>query len=299
MKTALVIGSAGFIGSALAPKLEGAGYEVFGVDPAHEGKTVKQPESCLDLHCPGLHWCDFNYWMMNCSAMWFDVVVHLGSKRFNIAERAKGGTRHYHDMWLDHAVMEYVESNPPREAFIYPSSCAQDAADTDSYGFVKRTGERMCKELAREGVPVKILRLFGGYSENSSECEPFGGVLHRALRREDPLVVWGNLGTIRDWIALPDVIEAFLWAINGAPVGVPIEIGTGVPTPFYQLARLITAQVGYAPAIEQDEHKPTSSPYRVASTKLARAYGWEAKIPLQEGIRQVVGKCLSSETQSK
>jgi nucleoside-diphosphate-sugar epimerase len=288
MKTALVTGSAGFIGSALVPKLKAAGYEVWRVDP------VGLPTSDTDFACSFEQLMAQGWVLPN-----WDVIVHLGSKRFNIAERAKGGIRHYHDMALDFQVMQYVSQHPPREAFIYPSSCAQDAADTDSYGFVKRTGERMCKELAREGVPVKILRLFGGYSENSPECEPFGGVLHRALRREDPLVVWGNLGTTRDWVALPDVVEAFLWAINGAPVGVPIEIGTGVPTSFYQLACLLTAQVGYAPAIEHDERKPTSAPYRVANTKLARDYGWEAKIPLQEGVRQVVERCLSLATQSK
>jgi len=281
MKTALVVGAAGFIGRHLVPKLEAVGYAVSGIDPWLFTCAVTATfEEWLDSRraFERLHGIEVPT---------FDLVVHLGANILDISQRMAGGLDKYADIRLDYAVCQYVADHPPREAFIYPSSCATDNPE-DPYAWVKLTGERFCQELHKAGVPTVILRPFSGYASDQADSYPFPALLGRAIRHEHPLTVWGSLETVRDWIHIDDLSDAFVWVIENAPRGIPIDIGTGIGTNFLELALMMAAATGYRPAVVADRTKPTSSPRRVADTTLARAHGFEAKITLAEGIRRAV-----------
>ena len=271
------------------PKLEAAGYAVWGFDPREERTMLL---GTLEASVPASRGARMRGRFERCSPLAiepeeFDLIVHLAANIKDISKRLEMDLQAFSDIALDYAVAEYVLEHPPREAFIAPSSCAIDTPE-DPYSWVKLTGERFWMALYRAGVPTVILRPYSGYGEDQSESYPFPAILGRAMRKEDPLVVWGDGQQVRDFIHIEDLTDAFIWAIERAPRGIPIDIGTGSGTPFVALARMIAQQVGYEPKLECDTSKPASSPRRVANPQVAMECGFQTRISLEEGVRRAV-----------
>jgi nucleoside-diphosphate-sugar epimerase len=221
----------------------------------------------------------------------YDLVFHLAASltKHNIDERNKMGMEAFSDNQLDWEVARYLEDHKPRERVVWMSSCATDAKDTEVYAFCKYVSERYARHLGRHGFPIAILKPFGGYGPGQSLNYPFPAILERALRKDDPLCVWGNAHTTRDWVYIDDLIDAILLAADGKfPNAGAIAIGTGRPTTFKQLAEMIAAQVGYSPEIKADFTKPVGSSRRVAETSVAKMYGFNAKVTLEEGIARCI-----------
>jgi nucleoside-diphosphate-sugar epimerase len=283
MRTALVSGSAGFIGRHLVPKLEEIGYAVTRVDRHLQWRPI---DGCL--HNYSLPVEKFVGQSIRAGEP-YDIIIHLAANISNIDDRMKGGLSALQDITLDMAMFNYVASHPPKQAFIYPSSCAIDNPE-DPYAFVKIVGERCCKELYRMKVPVVVLRPFSGYSADQSQDYPFPAILKRVMNRENPIEVWGDGSQIRDWLHISDLVSAFIHAIDRFPHGVPIDIGTGVGcTPNAVAGTAFDKAFPDSPPHEWPEiknltDKPMSSLRRVANISLATKYGWHSKISLEQGI---------------
>lgn len=254
---ALVSGHEGFVGRHLLPLLRDAGYEVTGTE-------------------------DFTGFSDYYVGDPFDVVIHLGANIINVDERGKIGIIAFQDILLDYEVCRWVEMFPPKKAFVVMSSCAVDFPD-DPYCIVKRTLEAFAQSLHRHGLPVVILRPYSGYGADQSLEYPFRAIFERALRKEDPLTVWGGR-QVRDWIHISDLARAIVMAIEDFPRGTPIQIGSGLGTSLFDLARMIATECGYSPVIAADETKTVSSPSRIAHTGLASLHGWRFRMTLKEGI---------------
>jgi nucleoside-diphosphate-sugar epimerase len=279
VKHALVTGSGGFVGRHLLPKLEAAGYKVQGLEKNLGADLLRY----MDI---------FN----GPSNKRFDVIVHLAANIESIDKRLQlNSVDAYFDIGLDLRVAKFVELNPPTEAFIAMSSCAVDNPK-DPYAYVKLTLEKFCQRLHLQGIPVSILRPFSGYGADQALSYPFPAIVDRAMRREDPLTVWGSVNTVRDWIHIEDLTDAIMWAIKDAPRGVPIDIGTGIGTPFHVLATNIAHAAGYYPRIESRDDKPTSGTFRVAIPDLAQDHGFTTKISLMEGIKDAIAQYSAIES---
>lgn len=267
MRTALVTGAAGFVARNLIPKLERDGYRVTKIDkrfgPFSEAEN-------LPVYPP------------------FDVIVHLAANIPDVDTRMKGGPKQYADISLDIAVAEYVAAHPPKDCFVWPTSCAVDYSP-DPYAFCKIAGERIFGSLVQQGVKLKMPRPFSGYGEDQAASYPFPAIIDRAIRRENPLTVWGSGTQIRDFIHIDDLTDAFMLALTDKwPVGMPVDIGTGIGTDFLTLAEMIATEVGYDPVILPLAEKAESSHLRVANTRRAELIGFRPKISLREGIRRAV-----------
>ena len=282
---ALVTGSAGFVGRHLVPKLRASGYDdIVCVDP--RGPLSSGPAATFD------------WFTENCSYLFehvpFDLVVHLAANIINVDARMKGGMEMFDDIALDLEFCKWLEKNPPTKCAVLMSSCATDSWQTDPYAFTKLALEQMAQTLHKKGVPVIVLKPFSGYGEDQTEEYPFRAILERALRKEDPLTVWGSGDQLRDWIHVNDLTDAILFAIDKVPPSAnPIEVGTAVGATLRTVARMIAAEVGYFPLIGCDSSKPASSGRRVANSAFSgkdvlQNFGWHPKIDLEEGIRRAV-----------
>jgi nucleoside-diphosphate-sugar epimerase len=283
---ALVTGSAGFVGRHLCPKLEAAGYQVGQVDPQRT-----RPDGTQYSWASHAGVEEFVEVVPNQT---YDLVVHLAANIVNVDARMKGGIRMYDDIELDLAMCRWLEKNPPKQCAVLMSSCAIDYPE-DPYCIVKRNLESFAEMLHEEGVPVIVLRPFSGYGEDQSEEYPFRAILERALRKENPLTVWGG-SQVRDWIHIEDLTDAILFAAEHAPKNsIPIEVGTTEGTSLHCLAERIAEAVGYDPDIYSDKNKRRSSPMRIAGRTIyptLQKYGWSPKISLAEGIRRAVAAKL-------
>lgn len=265
---ALVTGHEGFVGRHLVPKLVRAGYDVHGT------------ENLQEFLCSPL------------ATQTWDVVVHLAANIINVHDRGKIGMRAFDDIQLDLRMLKWIESNPPVKVFVATSSCALDFPQ-DPYCVVKITLESFAQCLYKQGVPVVILRPFSGYGADQSLEYPFRAILGRARRRENPLLVWGG-SQVRDWIHIEDLTDVIVYGVDHFPRGVPIQIGTGVGTDFFTLAKLMAEAVGYSPRIVGDTTKQSSSLRRVADISLAQGFGWRARISLRQGIEFALAQSNSA-----
>jgi nucleoside-diphosphate-sugar epimerase len=267
-KIALVTGSAGFVGRHLTPKIEAAGYTVFGVDNKN-GNPLKTVLSVSQ-------------------GVKFNLVVHLAANIESIDKRIQGTHEVYQDINLDYMMVDYLAKNPP-DAVVWPTSCAVDNPG-DPYAWVKLTSERLFHTLEGK-VPVYMLRPYSGYGGDQALSYPFPAILDRALRLQNPLQVWGSGEQVRDFIHIDDLTDAFMMAVDGKfPAFKPVSIGTGVGTRIIDVATKIAAAVGYKPEIQTLGSKPASGLYRVADTTMARELGFEAKITLEEGIKRAINE---------
>jgi nucleoside-diphosphate-sugar epimerase len=263
VKNALLIGGAGFVGRHLAKALQANGFTTVVVDPALNHSFANARDSIRNVS--------------------WDLVAHLGANILDVDARAKAGVEVYSDLALDYQVCEFFARNPPA-CFLAMSSCAVDHVE-DPYGWIKQTLERLCMRMPCRTV---IVRPFSGYGVDQALSYPFPAILARALRREDPLVVWGGK-QVRDWVHISDLVAGILHMVEHAPDKVPVQLGTGFGTSLADLASAIACAVGYVPRLHCATDRATGSLYRVADTALATSLGWRAKTDLASGIRMCIG----------
>jgi nucleoside-diphosphate-sugar epimerase len=151
-----------------------------------------------------------------------------------------------------------------------------------AYGVTKLVGEQMAEAARSAGVRVTVVRPFSGYGEDQGENWPFGAFIGRALRREDPFVVWGDSTQVRDWIHIDDVVKAILRLVE-LKVEEPVNLCTGIGTSMVSMVTKICAAAGYFPEIEVDKKAPQGVHHRVGNPWRLRQY-YTPEISVEEGI---------------
>ena len=284
---ALVSGASGFVGRNFAKRLVNDGWDVVGVDLRPSDAEGFILADCRDI---------FEV------AGRYDLLVHCAAVIGSRQERDENPLAVYEDLSIDQAAIAWcVETGTPLLYFsssaAYPMDMSGPFFERDlaspqdiiwrpdsAYGFIKLVGERQCRDLAKQGGKVYVVRPFSGYGADQSLDYPFPSILKRAMAREDPLTVWSDVE--RDFIHIDDVVSACL-AIIGKGATVPVNIGTGVATRMTELARLAATTVGYDPEIKV-LGRSVGPDHRYADTELMRTF-YEPTISLTEGVRMSIG----------
>ena len=293
-KTALVTGSAGFLGRNMTVTLAMAGYDVTGVD------LVDGPGSMIET------------WLINHPHTYFDLVVHCASYV---------GGRHdienhpffllHHNLRADAALFEWADiAHPGRVIYIsssavYPTvlqtqkmgemrplleeSSAPDyrpyrgVTPDQTYGFCKLVGERLAAEYqGTGGGSVTVVRPFSGYGPDQSPDYPFRAILDRCLLAEphDTIEVWSN--TVRDFIHVRDVCDGMLELARQDVQG-PVNLCTGKATSFVQLVRHFSDVLEKPLNVRVMHNMPTGVAHRVGDPSLMLNY-FIPRITLREGV---------------
>jgi nucleoside-diphosphate-sugar epimerase len=240
-----------------------------------------------------------------------DLVLHLAAvspHRAAIDGRALAvGTG---NLTLDAAMFEWAARTKPGRVVYFSSSAAYpvwwqgdgrhdrlretSVGDPDCeilppdaiYGWVKLTGERLAHAYQQQGGAVTVLRPFSGYGEDQSADFPFGAFRDRALAREDPFTVWGDGEQVRDFVHVDDVVGATLAAVEQGIDG-PVNICSGRPTSFNDLAAMFAAEAGYCPEIKHILDAPRGVAYRVGDPTLLNTF-YTCRVELEEGVRRAL-----------
>ena len=64
----------------------------------------------------------------------------------------------------------------------------------------------------------------------------------------------------------------------------PLNVGVGEDVTIEHLAKLVAGVVGYMGRIRFDHEHPDGTPRKLLDVSRLRALGWQASIPLEEGI---------------
>jgi len=188
---------------------------------------------------------------------------------------------------------------------IYPKRCKQpmkeDALLTgtleptnEPYAVAKLAGIKMCEAYNRQygtrfiaAIPANAYGPGDHFDENGHVLAALIDKFHRAKTgNKKNVVLWGTGKPKREFFFVDDLAQGCLFLMkhyDGAS-GV-INFGSGEETSIAQLARRIQRVTGWRGGIEFDPSRPDGNPRRLLDSSRMRALGWEAKVPLEEGLR--------------
>jgi UDP-glucose 4-epimerase len=157
-----------------------------------------------------------------------------------------------------------------------------------SYGIVKLAIEKYLLMYQRlHGIHTTILRVANPFGERQRVETAQGAVgvfLHRALSRQ-PIQIWGDGETVRDYIYISDVADAFAAAVNYAGTESVFNVSSGAGLSLNSLVTNIERVLGtpverrYLPA------RPIDVPVSVLSNRLAmEEMGWSPKVSFSNGL---------------
>jgi nucleoside-diphosphate-sugar epimerase len=291
MKKALVTGDLGLVGSHMRRALEQRGYFVSGLD-------IKR--SCGE---------DAAAYFRE-STTKFDLVVHCAANVGGRQSFVDQPWRLFNNFVLDSELFQWALRTRPEKIVYYSSSAAypmrlqmadeltdwlfEDDIELDDvcspdpsiYGWSKLTGEQLAHYASLQGLKIWIFRPFSGYSEKQSLDYPFPSFINRAVKREDPFIIWGDGTQVRDWIHIDDIIEGTLQIVDTAPPDC-YNLGTGKGTSMNDLVAQICTAVGYKPTLRHLLDKPVGVMYRVAEPSKMRKF-FVPRIDIGEGIRRAL-----------
>ena len=106
---------------------------------------------------------------------------------------------------------------------------------------------------------------------------------------QDEVVLWGTGNPSREFLYVDDAARALLLAAERLETSDPVNVGIGRETRIVDLAEMIKRIVGYEGELVWDTSRPDGQPSRFLDVTRARALmGFEAEVPLEEGLRRTV-----------
>ena len=105
----------------------------------------------------------------------------------------------------------------------------------------------------------------------------------------DEVVLWGTGNPSREFLYVDDAARALLLAAERLDTSDPVNVGTGQETKIADLAAMIRGITGYDGEVVWDTSRPDGQPTRYLDVTRARdLMGFEAEVPLDEGLRRTV-----------
>ncbi len=94
---------------------------------------------------------------------------------------------------------------------------------------------------------------------------------------------------MREFLHVDDMADACVYLMENydvVDIGEFVNVGVGVDLTIWALAELIKDIVGYEGEIVFDTSKPDGTPRKLLDVTKLHSLGWQAKISLEDGIRQ-------------
>ena len=108
-------------------------------------------------------------------------------------------------------------------------------------------------------------------------------------RGERQIVVWGDGSPSREFLHARDAAEGIVTAAEGYDKSDPVNLGAGFEIRIRDLVPLVARLCRFQGEIVWDTTRPNGQPRRMLDTSRAqREFGWKARIPFEEGLRETV-----------
>ena len=294
---ALVTGAAGFVGRHFAAHLREEGWEVCGID------TELGPDTVLwDAR-------DFFRGQRGVGVTGYDLVIHCAAVVGGRQVIEHDPLAQAVNFEIDAALFRWARVCRPGRIIYFSSSAAypvllqdgsppyalpEDEIKFDGlagvpdqlYGWAKLTGEFLARQARAAGIPVTVVRPFSGYGEDQDASYPFPAFVDRALRREDPFLIWGDGGQVRDFIHIDDIVRAVMAMYAQERPG-PVNLASGRGVSMRTLASMICHQAGYEPGFEFAPAAPAGVRYRVGNAFVLNQF-CRPRVTLEDGIRRAL-----------
>lgn len=187
---------------------------------------------------------------------------------------------------------------------IYPRLAPQPIPETallsgpleptnEGYAVAKIAGIKLCQAYARQHganfISVMPANLYGPNDNFDLETSHVLAALlrkaHEAKTRQDgKMIVWGSGEPRREFLHVDDLASACLLLLERYDLPEIINVGYGADISIRELAELICDVVGFDGELTWDPSKPEGTPRKLLDVTRLRELGWNASIPLRDGI---------------
>lgn len=310
-KKVLITGGLGFIGSNLAIQLVNLGADVTLVDnmmPRQGGNLFNVSEVSGRVH---INFSDVrNELSMNYLVKEQDYIFHLAGqvnhvesvrnpiqdldincrgtlvllescRKFNRGARIIfAGTRGEYGKSVKLPVAEDHPTNPK-----------------GIYAVTNLTAEKMVLVYRDiHGIEGTCLRITNTYGQRHQMQHDEFGVVNWFIRKaidDEMIPVFGDGRIVRDFLHVDDLVECLLKvACSDTAYGEVFNVGTGIPTSFLDLAKLIVevAKTGSYRFTEFTQERKEVEPgdYYTDISKIKGMLGWEPRVTLREGLERTI-----------
>ena len=306
MKTALVTGGAGFIGSHVAERFLREGWTVHVMDNLVSGKRENVPAAAT------FHHLDIREAPAAAlvGTLKPDVLVHLAAQMD--VRRSVSDPLYDADVNVVGSLrlLEAVKANSPATRVVFsstggavygdavtPPNVETYVKDPESpYAISKLAVELYMAYYARvHGLTMVALRFANVYGPRQDPHGEAGvvAIFCGRLLEGIPLTVFGDGKQTRDYVFVGDVADATWRAASGdlPPSGLldarAFNVGTGVETSVLQLAEVMSKVAKATVPIEHAPKRPGEQQVSFLDIeKAGRELGWKPGISLEEGLRQ-------------
>ena len=198
---------------------------------------------------------------------------------------------------------------------IYPRLAPQPMAEhalltgtleptNEPYAIAKIAGIKLCESFNRQhGRDYRSVMPTNLYGPGDNFHPEHSHVMPALMRRfheavadgRDEVVIWGSGRPMREFLHVDDMAEASLFVMeldraiydaNTQAMLSHINVGTGQDVTIAELAAMIATVTGFTGRISFDATKPDGTPRKLMDVSRLAAMGWQAKVPLQQGLAQ-------------
>jgi GDP-L-fucose synthase len=189
---------------------------------------------------------------------------------------------------------------------IYPKFAPQPIQETalltgeleptnEPYALAKIAGIKLCQAYAREygdhfisAMPTNLYGPGDNFNLDTSHVMPaLIRKVHEAKLSGAPEVsIWGTGTPRREFLHVHDLARACRFLLEEYDSPEIVNIGVGDDVTIRELAELIVEILEYRGQLAFDTTKPDGTPRKLLDVSRIHGLGWQARIPLREGIRQ-------------
>jgi GDP-L-fucose synthase len=163
----------------------------------------------------------------------------------------------------------------------------------EAYALAKIVGLEMCRHyraqygvLFHSAMPTNLYGPGDNYHLQDSHVLPaLIRRFHEAkLNNLSEVVIWGSGSPRRELMHVDDLASGILFLLENENPPDWVNLGTGIDHSIQEIANLVKDVVGYKGNISNDTSKPDGMPLKRLDVSLAEKMGWNATIPLEEGL---------------
>jgi GDP-L-fucose synthase len=164
------------------------------------------------------------------------------------------------------------------------------------YAIAKIAGLKLCDAYREQfgddfisAMPTNLYGPWDNFDPETSHALP--GMIykfhHAKKSGADTVTLWGTGKPRREWLHVDDAAEACLLLLEKFREPAPINIGVGEDRTIKELAEMVREAVGFEGSVIWDTDQPDGTPRKLLDVSRIRRLGWEPRIGLERGIREV------------
>jgi len=295
-----VTGASGFVGRKLLPRLEAAGMTAIGIDTDVDVTDAEAVSSSLHRHRP-------------------DAIIHLAAMS-SVTQSAAEPERCYQiNFGGTRTILRSARHVCPNARILLAGSTDQYAATSSNetggpaafpettpleprspYARTKAASEMLGQEAAIAGQDVVRIRA----SNHTGRGQPDRFVVSSFARqvaaihagRQEPLMRVGNLDSVRDFLHVDDVLDAYITLLDTSIPADVYNVASGNALPIKDILDRLIRIAGIDPAVEVDPDRWRPTDWCVAdASKLRSLSNWAPKISLDALLEELFEDWLAQD----